>query len=188
MRPKFAGIIMPVVAAALLCLFAGCNKETFWISSVGGPGWDGGTLFSKAPNPVPGLDQVSMTAAVFSDGTTFVVWTDFHGGSSIFLPPASTKSEGFVIEGHHSDSNDPNGPKVDCRLATKDGRTGKVTIGDKTFELANGSFFLVSTHGGGTQIRQLKRNSVKLGTKDMQELAKSDAEIREFYLNAAQPK
>jgi hypothetical protein len=107
-----------------------------------------------------------------------VVWTDGLSGSSRLLPPVATKPEGFVFEGQHRRADDR---AIGCRCATKDGRTGTVTINDETFELAQGAFFLVSTTGGQTRVRQMKRDTSKLGREDLMDLAKHDQEIRDFF-------
>ena len=111
-----------------------------------------------------------------------VVWTDVSSGSSSFLPPNTTKAEGFVFDGHH---RGPDGRHIDCRCATKDGRTGGVSINDKTFDLDQGALFLVSTISGQTQVRQLKREVLQSGGRDLKDLAKNDQEIRYFFASFA---
>ena len=113
-----------------------------------------------------------------------VVWTDVSSGSS-FLPPITTKPEGLVFEGHH---RGPDGRHIDCRCATQDGRTGAVTINDKTFDLDQGALFLVSTISGQTQVRQLKREILKSAGEDLRDLAKNDQEIRDFFASFAKAK
>jgi len=113
-----------------------------------------------------------------------VVWTDVSSGSN-FLPPITTKPEGFVFEGHH---RGPDGRHIDCRCATTDGRTGAVTINDKTFDLDQGALFLVSTISGQTQVRQLKREILRSAGEDLRNLAKNDQDIRDFFASFAKAK
>ncbi|HBI43585.1 MAG TPA: hypothetical protein DDY78_12150 [Planctomycetales bacterium] len=152
-------------------------------SGIGNPSW---TEWTPGNDQIPGIDQASITCGLWSDGRmAFVVWTDVSGGSSAMLPPVTTKGEGFVFEGRHQGSD---GRHIDCRCATKDGRAGTVTINDKTFDLAQGALFLVSTISGQTQVRQLERNTLKLKGEDLKELAKNDQEIRDFFVSFAKTK
>lgn len=97
----------------------------------------------------------------------------------------TTEAEGFVIEGHH---RGPDGRRVDCRCATKDGHAGVVTINGQAFDLDQGALFLVSTISGNATIRQLKREMPKLDGEDFRNLAKNDQEIRDFWTNLAKGK
>src|SRR5262249_20676639 len=153
-----------------------------YASGVGNPVW----AADRGKETIPGIDHASITCGLWSDGRmAVVVWTDVSSGSSSFLPPITTKAEGFVFEGRH---RGPDGRHIDCRCATKDGRTGAVTINDKTFELDQGALFLVSTISGETQVRQLKREMVKFAGEGLRDLSKIDPEIRDFFVSFAKAK
>jgi hypothetical protein len=65
-----------------------------------------------------------------------------------------------------------------------------MTIGDQTFDLRRGAFFLVDTSSGEIRVRQVARTLPALPSQEapsdvfltvFQELALKDAEIRGFY-------
>jgi hypothetical protein len=153
-----------------------------YATGIGNPVWSA----DRGKETIAGIDHASITCGLWSDGRmAVVVWTDVSSGSSRFLPPITTKAEGFVFEGHHRATD---GRHIDCRCATKDGRTGGVTINGKTFGLDQGALFLVSTISGQTQVRQLKREVLQSGGGDLRDLAKNDQEIRDFFASFAKAK
>lgn len=167
-----------VACGLVLAGTIGCSPKSERPSGVANPVWSSDQL---GKDKIPGIDQASITCGLWgSRGMAVVVWTDLPGGSSEFLPPVTTKTEGFVFVGHHRSSD---GRQVECRIATRDGSTGPVTINGKSFNLAQGALFLVSTTGAQTQVRQLKRDFVKLEPGDLMHLAKNDQEIRTFFTN-----
>jgi hypothetical protein len=171
-------------ALACSCLsvgLAGCSQESELPAGVATLVWSEN---QPGKNPVPGIDQASIDCGLWSGGgMAVVVWTDLSNGGMEFLPPVTTKKEGFVFVGHHEG---PNGRHNDCRCETRDGITGAVTINEKTFDLAQGALFLVSTASGQTHVRQLKRDTHKLKTEDLKELAKNNPEIRGFFTDVTQ--
>jgi hypothetical protein len=153
-----------------------------YASGIANPVW----AADRREAAIPGIDHASVTCGLWSDGRTVVtVWTDVSSGSSSLAPRVATRAEGFVFEGHH---RGPGGRYVDCRCSTPDGRTGTVTINDKTFDLADGALFLVSTQRGQTEVCQLKRDTLKLGPEGLKDLARNDQEILDFFSSFAQAK
>jgi len=174
-------LLVPPWRYALLGLF-NRDRQSGYASGISNPVW----AADRGKETIPGIDHASITCGLWSDGRiAVVVWTDVSSGGSSFLPPITTKAEGFVFEGHH---RGPDGRHIDCRCATKDGRAGAVTINDKTFDLAHGILFLVSTISGETQVRQLKRDTLKLEGENLMDLAKNDQEIRNFFASFARAK
>jgi hypothetical protein len=182
------GALIPL---ALLVGWVYRTELSAWLSPAGSQGGASGIAnpawaSDRGETAIPGIDHASVTCGLWSDGRTVVaVWTDASGGSSTLVPRAATRAEGFVYEGHH---RGPDGRHVDCRCSTPDGRTGAVTINDKTFDLAHGALFLVSTQGGRTEVRQLQRDTSKLAPEGLKDLARNDQEILDFFSSFAQAK
>jgi hypothetical protein len=163
----------------ILAAFAGCRKSNHSIG-IAGPGWSRQTA---GQTPIPGLDQASVTCGLWpGGGMVAVIWSDLTGNNGIAPPPGWKGGAGAAFEGHHSD---PDGRQMDCRCETPDGHTGTVTINDQKFDLAQGSFFLVSTAHRTTQVLQLKRDTMKLASADLEPLSRTDPEIIKFYTDIA---
>jgi hypothetical protein len=177
-------LLMVIVVLAWRHAVSGrLDSESQWESAFGvaAPSWDAG----RGKDSVPGLDKASATCGLMRGKMAVVVWTDLPGSSSSFLPPITTKPEGYVFEGLH---RGPDGREVNCRCATRDGQTGTVKIGDETFDLAKGSLFLVSTRGDHNQVRQLQRDTSRLKSDDLKDLARTDPDIMGFFETSAKSK
>ena len=113
----------------------------------------------------------------WDDGMVFIIWSDLDGGYG-----GGSYSGGEArYEGRQS-SRDGRG--FDWRCATSDGTTGTVTINKVTYDLSNGSVFLVRARGEKQRVEQLDRDTLilKPGPESLATLAK-DPEIREFFSN-----
>ena len=180
-----------LVPLALLVGWVYRSELSAWLSAAGSKGNASGIanpvwVTDRGKDAIPGIDHASVTCGRWSDGrTVFASWTDVSSGSSTLVPRAATMAEGFVFEGHH---RGPDGRLVDCRCSTPDGCTGTVTINDRTFDLAHGALFLVSTQGGRTEVRQLRRDTSKLAPEGLKDLARNDQEILDFFSSHAQAK
>jgi hypothetical protein len=75
------------------------------------------------------------------------------------------------------------GRNVAVHCYTSDRKTGPVTIGDETYELGNGSLFLVATSGTKAVVKQLRRDLSKLGSdsEGFQANAMTGSEIKAFF-------
>jgi hypothetical protein len=166
----------------------GCRGFASWADPVG---YDPAT---RAPFParIPGIGIGNVSGGTWNDDKVFVVWGDQTGGS--------------VAAGGLGGSKNPNlryrceFGGVTCECETADGKTGTCWIGLRDFHgvrtagtsysLADGGFFLLSTQGEQPRVKQLKRDLTTL--KDEAEffkgLAKSDAEIRAFFLEPEKAK
>ncbi len=87
------------------------------------------------------------------------------------------------------------GQTVALTCYTPDGTTGKVAIGERTFDLAQGGLFLVSTCGSEVLVMQAqlaKLNLKPVGMRTMEDMseellrrtAKSDTDIGAFFRKA----
>ena len=80
------------------------------------------------------------------------------------------------------------GCQVTWEWATRDGRTGTVTINGAKYDPAAGRVFLVSTRGGQVQVRQVLRDlsEVQAEQESFLDLADSDPEIAQFVAAASE--
>jgi hypothetical protein len=87
------------------------------------------------------------------------------------------------------------GVNVSC--FTPDAKTGLVQIGSETYRLEDGALFLVSDTGKVKQLNLLAKLNLKpagartvnqITTEELQELAKSDPDIRGFFMEAGKSK
>lgn len=164
-----------------LCLLAlaGCDFARPTTTSGASVAWSSYTLAKG----VPGIDEASVGRVEFNGQSAFVLWVD---ESSL-----SSSSSGNINASQ---------PNVCYRLKTKsglvceclasEGRAHTMVIDGKSFKLEDGSFILVAANSGPVRVKQLKRalDMPKLHSEDLQKLARSTDEIREFFEGAAKVK
>ncbi|HML75392.1 MAG TPA: hypothetical protein PKB02_12950 [Anaerohalosphaeraceae bacterium] len=180
---------VPILFAMLLVvsfLFMGCEFRQAPTRGAKNLSWSHSGLDHSA---VPGIDSADVHIYVWNDGAAFVVWSDGAGGSHGTLPrqpgdpKGSARYQGKV--GSHT---------VEC--LTTDGKTGKVKIGDTSYDLGDGPLFLVSTQDQKPRIKQLalsklnlipdgKLTSDQITLEYLEGIGKSDADIRQFFIEAA---
>jgi hypothetical protein len=80
------------------------------------------------------------------------------------------------------------GRQVTWEWATRDGRTGAVTINGAKYDPAAGRVFLVSTRGGQVQVRQVPRDlsGLQAEQEGFLALVDSDPEIARFVAAASE--
>lgn len=171
--------MMRTVVSLWLCVLAsGCGISAAPISPFGGP--DGTVVWDSPVNtkePVPGIDR----GAVHAVGKAFIVWGDHSrgaGGSSHSIGSQGVEGSGYL--------ETDGGGKCEFRYATKDGKTGRVTLDDVDFDLANGNVFLVAAEGNRFRVKQLRRDLgwMKLAPEFFQSFARNDRDIRAFFAGA----
>jgi hypothetical protein len=167
---------------AIICaclLLAGCTgQQGSSTPDLGGPS---GTITWLAAiqkeKPLPGIDQ----ASIYYEGTAFVVWSDFDGGSG---GSSSGNIHGVTGQGRLRSRGNW---QVEFHFETKDGKTGPVTINEAKYDLANGGLFLVSANGDQVQVKQLKRDmrNLKFERESLEAFARNDADIVAFFARNA---
>jgi hypothetical protein len=158
------------LAIAMVCMFAlGCWKKP----APANPNFRG-------PTGVIAFDQGS----VYYLGTAFVVWAEGSTGGG---GGQSTTEKGTVCQGRLQTRG---GHDFRFRCETKDGKSGRVTIGDATYDLADGNLFLVRMEGEQLSVKQLARglDDVKLEPESLQAFARNDPDIAGFFAKPAKPK
>jgi hypothetical protein len=131
----------------------------------------------------PGISEAQISAGMWNGNSVLVVWVPM-GSCKRFM--AGTPDPANPDLRYRWDFS--NGLRGECE--TKDGKTGTMRLGGTNYSLADGAFFLVSVQGEKLGVKQLKRDvtTLKHGEAAFKELAKSDAEIRSFFLEPEQPK
>jgi hypothetical protein len=149
----------------------------------------GDDLHGKGPL-VPGIDYCYYSAASYMEvegpgppHPAFVVfvWGDFPTGGAGGRKDVS--KDGLKFGGQLWKQGDNR--RVEFAGETKDGKTGRMTLDGKEYDLAEGTLFLVSARRG-YRVKQLKRDMARF--QDAQELflefSKNDPEIRDFFPRA----
>jgi len=109
------------------------------------------------------------------DKTAVLVW--FDSGLELH-DSGNTNASTHIFQGTFPLS-DGRKDQWRCELQDSDGTTGTCTLGGKTYDLADGSLFLVSTGAKGPQVTQLKRDvsGVRVPGGGLEELYR-DPEVR----------
>ncbi len=194
----FVGLVLVLVIPpwrhAVFALFQGDSGPPS-NSRTGPSGWgqlnsspiSGDDARGKGPL-VPGIDYCVYSAASYIGDNRFsqpdfivFVWGDFFDGGA--GGGQTLGKNGLKFHGHLW--NQQGNRRVDFAGETKDGKTGRVTLDGKEFDLADGTLFLVSARRG-YRVKQLKRDMTRFqeGRELFLDFSKNDAEIREFFPRA----
>jgi hypothetical protein len=181
MRTALTGqSVMVLFFAALL---TGCGSNSPPGLGVRSTGW---SQWARDKPTVPGIDHAAVHIGLYANSPALVVWSDGRGGG--FNASWDRTRNAVHYEGAFTSRG---GRNVAVHCYTSDGKTGSVTIGEETFELGNGSLFLVASGGTKAAVKQLRRDLSKLGSdpEGLQANAKADSEIKAFFeqQRAAEP-
>lgn len=137
---------------------------------------------------VPGIDQAEVSLFTWNDGAAFVIWSDVAGRTRGTMPRQPGDPRGSARY-FGTVGNQP----FEC--LTLDGKTGTVTLGEQSYELADGRLILVSTQSDALVVKQLE--PIKLNVKPdgsmpweqvtlehLEKIAETDADIRAFFLDS----
>ena len=154
-----------LLAAAIAGLLVGCGPQGTAVSSGSGGisvGDTEGTYFTHRDG-----------------GMLLVIWVKHPNGASGGGGSGTNSSAAKTILTGHYQYGD--GPKVDWKCETKDGRGGTVNVAGKSYELSNGGLFLVDLCGQDPVVSQLRRDLSKISNqKELEALATTDADVKEF--------
>jgi hypothetical protein len=130
---------------------------------------------------MPGISRGTISCGVKDGKTMFVIWADRESEESSCR---ELRGDEFLCRSGFGE--------VACECVTSDGKTGTCWIGVRNarwpaeatrYDLADGAFFLLSTQGATPRVRQMQRDLANVASemKVFEGLAKSDAEIRDFF-------
>jgi hypothetical protein len=172
---KTAIIVLAVgvlLFAALLIVRRSNSPPELGVRSTGWSQW------TRDKPTVPGIDHAAVHIGLYANSPVLVVWSDCQGGGFNASWDRTRKAV------HYEGTLTSRGRRiVAVHCYTSDGKTGPVTIDDETFELSNGSLFLVTYSGTKTVVKQLRRDLSKLGSDSeaFRASAMTDSEIRAFF-------
>jgi hypothetical protein len=164
-------VIVLLVAAQL----TGCGSNSPGGWGVRSVDWSQSTADKPT---VPGIDHAQVRTGLYANTPVLVVWSDGQQGG--FNASWDRTRKAVQYQGTFTSRG---GRNVSVHCYTSDGKTGPVAIGDETFELGNGSLFLVASSGPKTVVKQLKRDLSKLGSdsEGLRAIAITDVEIKAFF-------
>jgi hypothetical protein len=155
---------IPVVISVLMVSLAACGRKQTFAASTGlwGPTSYSILTPSTGKLPAPGVEQGSVLVGYAHwpgrSEAAFAVWVGAAGGGgcSGFTEPAadSPSQRVCVFKGHVA--------KIPVECRTADAKSGKIKIGDGTFQLEQGALFLVSTAAEKPVILQLPLSHLNL--------------------------
>lgn len=160
--------------AALTLALAGCGPTGGVTTTLNGPSGTTSWYASGDAAKSSPLDEGVVNYA----GTNLVVWSGSTKGSGINC--RHTVGE-MTIDAIMRFAD---GTRLAVKCTSPDGNTGAVSVGDETFQLADGNLFLVSGTGDRPRVKQLKRDLWGINFKDhksLQAFGKADPEIVTFF-------
>jgi hypothetical protein len=114
----------------------------------------------------------------WQEGLDVLIWHDVSG-SAWAHSAGSTEGSVYAEQGSAQSAD---GRGFAWEVQTKDGKTGQVRIDDASYELSEGTLFIVTTKGGTTEARQLVRDlsGLPLDNEGILAFAESDPDLAVF--------
>ncbi len=184
---RFVAGCAAFVLASILGI-VGCNRQTPppTPSPPAGSRPDNFLLPEVKPYAEAPLVRAQAGTATWGQDLVFVVMSDLPGGSSA----GSSIGEGkpnAMFQGSHGSLDDRH---IKWNCVTPDGKTGRITINGKEYDLEQGGLFLVSSKGVEIRVLQLRRDlsKARAETESLQRWILADPAVMPFFANAAGPK
>lgn len=182
-----------MILVALTMSICGCSFECEPVPSVTFAQVEQWPLETEPPGGTPGIDYGSiwcLKEAFRQDGLVFAVfwfddWWGSNGGSGGHSSNDCQQSEAqYSLTLGSGEESRTNVSIAYLKLAQKV-KPAELTIQGESFDLRNGNLFLISTRGDTVKVRQTKRDiglkGMRFDVESIQETAKTDEEIREFF-------
>ena len=153
-----------ILAATIAVLLVGCGPQ--------------GTAVSSGSGGISVGDTKGTYFAHRDGGMLLVIWVKHPNGASGGGGSGTNSSAAETILTGHYQYGD--GPKVDWKCETKDGRGDTVNVVGKSYELSNGGLFLIDLCGQDPVVSQLRRDLSKIrNQKELEALATTDADVKD---------
>ena len=198
---RFICLSAVTVAAGAVLLVGGCDEYTA-STKASSPirrvgyitfGFDLGSEAPVAPDQVakrvPGVSHGAVSFGVKDGKTLLIVWADGkceESSCGVRRGDEFLRGDKFLCRSGYGE--------VACECVLSDGKTDTCWIGVRnarwpaeatSYHLADGAFFLLSTQGAKPRVRQMQRDLTNIASemKVIEGLARSDAEIRDFFMD-----
>lgn len=137
-------------------------------------------------NRTPGFNSTTLFGGLWNEKTVFLIWTAGEYSDSYI----STTGEPGAYSGYLLP---PGADRMDWKcVTTSQGKSGKLTLGDENYDLANGGVFLVATSSGKVSVKQVKQDlsQIRSGAEGFEDWCRqggfkkwfnSVPEIKEFF-------
>jgi hypothetical protein len=173
------GWVTPMTCALVVGLAGagGCGQAPAGPGLTGKPGSSGTRQLETKEGKVV-RTRADAHYVNWDDKLALVVLCDFSG---------SERGGGADTAGHFHGVSAAGGRKVEWRWETTDGKSGTVVINGQKYDRADGGLFLVYTAGEKPRVVQRKLD-FQGDEKTLDELAKTDPEVKQFVAGAAEPR
>jgi len=163
-RPRY-DLALIFLAVALLLATSGCARTT-----PPGPG----TAYGQ-------FEGAGYLYCRWEQGLRLMIWHDATDATS--TGSGSITDPTYRVEGR---AVSPGGAPVEWTIETSDGQTAQFTLNGASYDLAEGTTFLVRTSGGSIQVEQLQRDlsDVQLERESILAFAQADPDIARFIEGA----
>jgi len=156
-RPRY-DIALIFLAIGLLLAVSGCSRTT-------------------PPGPDTAYGQFEGTGYLFyrwEQGLRLMIWHDATDATS--TGSGSTSDPIYRVDGR---AVSPGVPPIEWTIETSDGQTAQFTLSGVSYDLTQGTLFLVRTSGGSIEVEQLRRDlsSVQLERDSILAFAQADPDI-----------
>jgi hypothetical protein len=165
-----------VVVSACYCL-VGCTPQPPPAAEPGVGGWSWNIF--KSLNPEAGDGGVGASWGSWNKKFVFLILTETGTQANSRIHAAGPPTEYRVA------LELPKGQKDELRVNTPDGKTGTLVHGEQSYDLTQGSVFILlpEKEGGPVQVRQLRRDLSDLPANDVgvATLLRGDQEIGRIF-------
>ena len=162
---------------AIICV-AGCGPSNTHGVSESVVGWT-----SSCSDGVPGIDEASVTKVTLKggtpDGISFIVWSDLPKGGGVH------GRSNVDCASYRADHRGKDGRSVEFQCAIRDGKVTPIRIAHGSYDLTNGSLFLVSTKAASPRVAQLDVDvqDFPIDIAGLKKLSSVHPDICDFFRN-----
>ena len=131
------------------------------------------------------VDGIIYSYHYWEEGLAILIWHDFSYGAESCSGTGSTEDPVYRLE---CAVEALDGRRFSWEVHSSDGLTAAMWIDDTSFDLSQGTMFLVSSQDNGTQVIQLQRDFSELepDNETISAMAISDSDVANF-IDSARP-
>ncbi len=168
---------LAIFAFSAFCCLVSCDSRP---SAPSGAGADfGGWSWYALNTPNAGTNEVDVSATWGSWNTklVYLILTDVDATATTNVNASGTRTE------YNVHLVWPKGRKAELRIETADGKTGRAVYAGQTYDLAEGSVFVLLPKDEKLELRQLRRDisEVAGNVPSVQKLIRDDPELARMF-------